>query len=293
MNGPYTVSSAQAASGLVPVDAQVLLAHVVLRDRAWLVAHRGDRLPAADAARFLDLARRRRDGEPVAYLVGFREFHGLRLAVTPAVLIPRPETEFVVEMALARLPADRDVRVLDLGTGSGAIALAIAHERPRAKVLATDVDPRALALARDNAVRLDLARVEFALADWFAGLPDAVADCRWDLIVSNPPYVAAADQHLSEGDLRFEPARALVGGSDGLAALRTIIAAAPARLASGGSLVVEHGYDQSEAVRKLFETAGFVDIASVRDLAGIPRVAAGEKGARLDIPTRCSPRRAG
>jgi release factor glutamine methyltransferase len=268
---PLTVRAALAQSGLVPVDAQVLLAHVLGVNRAWLIAHAADALDAAAAAAFMALAKRRRDGEPVAYLTGTREFWGLALAVTPAVLIPRPETETLVELALARLPADRPVAVLDLGTGSGALALAIAHERPHAQVIATDVSPDALAVAEGNARRLGLGNVAFLHSDWYAAVPAGP----FDAIVSNPPYVAAGDPHLATGDLRFEPAGALCPGGDGLGALRTIIAGARERLVPGGTLAVEHGHDQSAAVQALFADAGFDGIVLARDLAGIPRVVAG------------------
>lgn len=273
---PPTVRQALAQSGLVPVDAQVLLAHALGRDRAWLIAHAADPLSREDADRFFALARRRRDGEPVAYLTGWREFWGLRLAVDPSVLIPRPETETLVEIALARLPADRASHVLDLGTGSGAIALAIASERPQSQVVATDRSPAALAVARANAKRLGIANVWFAQADWYEGLPSA-APGGFDLIASNPPYVAARDAHLREGDLPFEPIGALAAGGDGLDALRVIVAGAPPRLAAGGWLAVEHGYDQSDAVQRLFAAAGFEGIVRARDLAGIPRVVAGHR----------------
>jgi release factor glutamine methyltransferase len=266
-----TIRRALEGAGLVPLDAQVLLAHVLGRDRTWLAAHAGDALPRTEAEAFFALAQRRRDGEPVAYLTGAREFWGLRLAVSPSVLIPRPETETVVELALARLPVDRDIAVLDLGTGSGAIALAIAHERPRAQVLATDISEDALTMARANAKRLGLTNVEFMEANWFDGVPPT----RFDLIAANPPYVEPQDPHLHDGDVRFEPRSALTPGGDGLDALRVIIAGAKAHLAPGGTLVVEHGFDQSETVRALFAESGFSDIAAARDLAGIPRVVAG------------------
>jgi release factor glutamine methyltransferase len=269
------IRRALAQSGLVPIDAQVLMGHVLGRNRAWLAAHGDDALAPADAAAFFTLARRRRDGEPIAYLTGVREFWGLPLEVSPAVLIPRPETETLVEVVLARLPADREVRVLDLGTGSGAIALAIAHERPRARVLATDVSADALRIARANAERLRIANVEWVASDWYASLPQAWGDAPFDAIASNPPYVAGGDPHLDEGDVRYEPAGALSPGGDGLDALRAIVDGARSRLARGGVLAVEHGYDQSAAVRELFVAAGFVDIIAARDLAGIPRVIAG------------------
>jgi release factor glutamine methyltransferase len=275
MSGDITVRIALAQSGLVPLDAQVLLAHVLGRDRAWLVAHGDDALSRERSDAFLTLARRRRHGEPVAYLTGAREFWGLALQVSPAVLIPRPETETLVEMALARLPQDRDVRVLDLGTGSGAIALAIASERPRARILATDVSADALEVARENAGRLSLGNVEFARADWYEGVASTWRGAAFDLIASNPPYVAAADAHLNEGDVRFEPGLALTPGGDGLGAIACIVAGARARLAGAGTLIVEHGYDQVAAVRALFVAAGFAEVVGARDLAGIPRVAAG------------------
>lgn len=267
-----TVGAALAQSGLVPIDAQVLLAHVVHRNRAWLAAHRDDPISRADAAAFFALAKRRRDGEPVAYLTGTREFWGLAIGVTRDVLIPRPETETLVEVALARLPTDRDIRLLDLGTGSGAIALAIASERPRAHVLAIDASESALDVARGNAARLAIANVAFMRSNCYEALP---RDARFDAIVANPPYVAAHDPHLDDGDVRFEPRDALVSGADGLDAIRVIVAGAPQHLVANGLFAIEHGYDQADAVRALFERAGFVDIASARDLAGIVRVTAG------------------
>ncbi len=279
MSGDVTVRGVLAQSGLVPLDAQVLLAHVLGRGRAWLVAHGDDALPRPQADAFFALARRRRDGEPVAYLTGTREFWGLALQVSPAVLIPRPETETLVELALARLPKDRDLRVLDLGTGSGAIALAIAHERPRAMILATDVSADALEVARDNARRLGIANVEFAQSDWYDGVAAAWQGGLFDLIASNPPYVAADDPHLREGDVRFEPGRSLTPGGDGTAAIMRIVAGARERLAPRATLVIEHGYDQAETVRAQFTAAGFAEIVAARDLAGVPRVVAGRLAA--------------
>ena len=271
MSTPSTVSRALSASGLVPVEARLLLAHVLGRDRAWLAAHADETLTAEQAKIFDALARRRRDGEPVAYLLGRREFYGLALEMTPDVLIPRPETELLVDLALARLPADREVCVLDLGTGSGAVALAIGAARRKAHVIGTDVSNPALTLAARNAARLGIGNVAFVHSDWF----DALLDERFDLIAGNPPYVAAGDPHLTEGDLRHEPQQALTPGGDVLGAIRAIVAAAPAHLARGGWLLLEHGHDQADAVGALFGNAGFADVGAARDLAGIWRVSYG------------------
>ena len=275
MAGGPTTRGALEQSGLVPVDARSLLSHVLGRDRAWLIAHAGDVLERSQADAFFELAKRRRSGEPVAYLVGQREFWGLALKVSPAVLIPRPETETLVEAALARLPDDRPLRVIDLGTGSGAIALAIAHERRNARVWGTDVSEEALAVARDNAERLALRNVTFLRSYWYSAVPAE----RFDAIVSNPPYVAPGDPHLTEGDLRFEPRIALSPGDDALRALKTIIAGAAARIVPRGSLIVEHGFDQSGVVLQLFGAAGFDDVRPFRDLAGTARVVAGRAAA--------------
>jgi len=265
-----TVRQALVQASLAPIDAQVLLAHVLGVDRAWLVAHATDPLATGDLETYFTLARRRRGGEPVAYLTGTREFWGLSLAVDRSVLIPRPETETLVECALRALPADRPARVLDLGTGSGAIALAIAHERPRADVLGVDASPSALAVARRNAERVKLANVRWLQSDWYGELEGDGAP--FDVIAGNPPYVADGDPHLADGDVRFEPVSALRAGRDGLDALRIVIAGAPAWLARGGTLAVEHGFEQAPAVRALMREAGLADQGTFRDLAGIERV---------------------
>jgi release factor glutamine methyltransferase len=265
-----TVRQAVAQASLAPIDAQVLLAHVLGVGRAWLAAHATDPLAPRDVEAFFTLAKRRRDGEPVAYLTGTREFFGLPLSVDRSVLIPRPETETLVDCALRALPADRPLRVLDLGTGSGAIALAIAHERPNAQVLGVDASASALAVAMRNAGRVKLANVRWLQSDWYDGLENDAPP--FDLIASNPPYVADGDPHLAEGDVRFEPVAALRAGHDGLDALRIVIAGAPSRLVPGGTLVVEHGFDQADAVGALMRDAGFSDPRTFRDLAGIPRV---------------------
>ena len=268
MSTPIIISRALSVSGLVPFEAKLLLAHVLGRDRAWLAAHADEAVNAEQAKTFDALARRRRDGEPVAYLIGRREFYGLDLEITPDVLIPRPETELLVELAVARLPADRETRVLDLGTGSGAVALAIAAARRKARIVGTDVSTLALALAKRNAARLGIGNVSFVESDWFDALPHE----RFDLIAGNPPYVASGDPHLTEGDLRHEPQQALTSGGDGLNAIRAIVAAAPAHLASGGWLLLEHGHDQADTVGELFGDAGFAEVGAARDLAGILRV---------------------
>jgi release factor glutamine methyltransferase len=272
MADALTVRQALAQSGLAPVDANALLAFVTTRNRAWLVAHALDSLPQKQIEQFFSLARRRRDhGEPVAYLTGRREFHGLELTVTPDVLIPRPETETLVDATLAQLAADANARVLDLGTGSGAIALAIAHARPGADVLGADVADAALDIARGNASRLGIANVKFTRSNWY----DALGNARFDVVVANPPYIAENDTHLAEGDLRHEPRRALTPGGDGLGALRTIVAGARSHVVPGGVLAVEHGFDQADAVQALFADAGAVDVRRHRDLAGHWRVAEG------------------
>lgn len=254
-------------------EAEVLLLHVLGRDRAWLFMHGADPLPEQAALVFEALLTRREAGEPVAYLTGSRGFWTLDLQVTPDTLIPRPETELLVELVLARLPQERSVRVADLGTGSGAIALAIAGERPRAKVIATDLAPDTLAIAIGNAQRNGVHNVEFRPGDWFA----AVDGERFDVIASNPPYIAEGDAHLQQGDLRFEPPAALSSGADGLDAIRTIVAGAPVHLLPGGWLLLEHGWDQGEAVRELMAQAGFANIATRQDLEERDRVTLGQR----------------
>lgn len=266
---PIAIRALIQASGLPASEARLLLASRLGVDRAWLIAHADDPLDEARLADAAELFRRRRRGEPVAYILGLREFYGLDLAVTPDVLIPRPETELVVELALRRI-GDGARRVLDLGTGSGAIAIAIARSAPQAEVWATDASPAALAVAQKNAAR-HAPKVRLAQSDWFASL----AGERFDLILSNPPYVAEGDPHLDEGDVRFEPRAALVGGPDGLDCIRRIVQEARDYLASGGRLAFEHGYDQAARCRTLLAEHGYADVASWPDLAGIPRVTGG------------------
>jgi release factor glutamine methyltransferase len=262
---------ARARDLIDPADAALLLAHALGKPRSWLFAHADDALGEAEATRFDGLLARRAAGEPVAYLTGSRGFWTLDLAVTAATLVPRPETELLVELALARLPADAPVRVADLGTGSGAIALAIASERPRAQVLATDASSEALDVARGNAARNGIGNVAFRHGSWLQPLGEET----FDLIASNPPYIAEGDPHLAQGDLRFEPAMALSCGPDGLDAIRVIVRDAPACLRPGGWLLLEHGWDQGDAVRALLAAAGFADVATERDLEQRDRVSLG------------------
>jgi release factor glutamine methyltransferase len=268
-----TVAAAldEAAAGIGRTDARVLACAALGVERAWLAAHARDPIGETQDARFELLVSQRLLGVPVAYLVGSREFYGRDFEVGPAVLIPRPETETLVEAALARMVPGASV--LDLGTGCGAIAVTLSCERPDAKTKATDVSEEALTIAKANARRY-AARVEFALGSWF----EAVAGERFDVVVSNPPYIAAGDPHLKQGDLRFEPRAALTDGSaDGLGAIRVIIAGAGKHLKSGGWILIEHGYDEADACRSLLELAGFADLVSLPDLAGIPRVAGGRR----------------
>ncbi len=259
----------------------MLLGHVLQRDSTWLYAHGDDELSAEESARFDALISERVRGVPVAYLIGSRGFWSMDLAVSSDVLIPRPETELLVELGLQRIPADADTNIADLGTGSGAIALALATERPGARVIACDASAAALAVARANAQRLGLANVRFAQGDWFA----AVGDARFSLIASNPPYIAVGDAHLGRGDLRYEPALALSSGADGLDAIRKIISDASNHLLDGGWLLLEHGWDQGEAVRALLNAAGFAEVATHRDLGDRDRVSLGSFRSRKEVRT--------
>ncbi len=265
-----TIGGLLRECGLPRLEAEVLLCSVLGCERASLIAHAEETIDSpkerAARARFA----RRRAGEPVSYITGRREFYGLALRVTRDVLIPRPETELLVELALQRLPPDESGRVLELGTGSGAIAIALASERPGLGIVATDVSEAALALARRNA-RDHGAEIDFVLGDWL----DALRPGQFDLIVSNPPYVAAEDAHLERGDLRFEPRLALVGGEDGLACIREIAMRAQNRLRPGGWLLMEHGYDQGDRCVELLGALGYAEVADFHDLAGWPRACAG------------------
>ncbi len=267
-----SIGSLQASLPLDPLENRILLCHALGISRVGLITQSERELSADEAERLAALVQRRLDGEPIAYIVGQREFFGLPFQVGPAVLIPRPDTELIVELALERL-APR-ARLLDMGTGSGAIAVAVAHTRPDAQVTALDVSEDALALARTNA-DANGARVRFLRSDWFAALGEQDV---FDVVASNPPYIASGDEHLAQGDLRFEPVDALTDHADGLSDLRTIIAGAARHLVAGGWLLLEHGYDQAAAVRTLLAEAGYLEAQSWRDLAGIERVSGGRRG---------------
>lgn len=272
---PASVGAALAAArGRIPAgEARLFLREILGVSAARIAAYPEDTLTPEQAGRFADLLARRESGEPVAYLLGVREFYGRDFKVGPAVLIPRPETELIVDLVRERVPAGAAPAILDLGTGSGALAVTLALELPAAQVTAVDFSSAALAVARANAAALG-ARVRFVESDWFAALD---AGERFGVIVSNPPYVAAGDPHLAEGDVRFEPASALASGPAGLDDIVRIVAAAPAFLEPGGWLLLEHGYDQAPAVRQLLLAGGFGEVASARDLAGIERITLGRR----------------
>ncbi len=269
-----TIATALSDPRLPRLETRLLLAHALGHvqpesAQAWLLARDHERLPSDVASRFEQLVLRRLAGEPIAYLIGQREFYGRSFLCTPAALIPRPETEHLIEAALERLPQGRQARVLDVGSGSGCIAITIALERPQAEVLGLDISEDALALATRNAARLGASRVRFLPSDWLAALPSRA---RFALILANPPYIRDQDSHLFQGDLRFEPWLALTDRADGLSAYRILAAEAPHRLEPGGWLIVEHGFDQAEAVQALFAAAGLKAIETRRDLAGQPRI---------------------
>ena len=264
-----TVAEALSGSGIDLFEARLLLGSASGLSRAAMAAHPEAllRQPVVDS--YLTAVARRRSGEPIAYLLGEREFYGVSLAVGPEVLIPRPETELLVDFAIERLP--RDGTLLDLGTGSGAIALAVKRQRPDVRVTAVEVSPGALNIARSNAVRLGL-EVEFHQGSWFG----PVATRRFDVLVSNPPYVVEGDPHLGQGDLRYEPRSALVGGADGLDAIRQIVRLSPRHLHDAGWLAIEHGLGQDAEVRKLLIDSGLESVTSRPDLAGIARISVGK-----------------
>lgn len=261
----------ETGAGLQRIDAEFLLAHVLAKPRSWLYAF-ADHVPSEQQrSEFAALVQRRVNGEPIAYITGRRGFWSFDLQVTPDTLIPRPETELLVELSVARIHPEQACRVLDLGTGTGAVALAIAQECPKAGVLAVDVSDAALRVAESNADELKIRTVEFMRSDWYAEL----AGRTFDVIVSNPPYIEAADAHLQQGDLRFEPLTALASGADGLDAIRLIIAGAKYHLKPQGWLLIEHGWNQAAALGDLFAQAGFIDISTEQDLEDRDRVTFG------------------
>jgi release factor glutamine methyltransferase len=265
-----------ASLGIAPsearIEAQILLQASLNVNRAWILAHENDALEANIHAPFEALLKRRLHGEPIAYILSKREFYGLEFTVTPDTLIPRPDTETLVEAALAKIPTNQPRLVLDLGTGTGAIAIAIASQRPRAQVTAVDQSQKALDVAMGNAKNLAVNNVRFLLSDWFSELDNET----FDIIVSNPPYIAENDPHLRQGDLRFEPVSALAAGADGLDCIRQIIRQVGTHLKPEGWLLFEHGYDQSEKVAELLRGASFDAVTSMADLSGILRVTLGK-----------------
>ncbi|WP_395707177.1 peptide chain release factor N(5)-glutamine methyltransferase [Casimicrobium huifangae] len=269
-----TIRDALNDNRLPRLETRLLLAHALGHPRpahahAWLLARDTEALPVDAAGRFDALVERRIAGEPIAYLTGHREFYGRDFGCSPAALIPRPETELLIDLALERLPADFNGRILDVGTGTGCIAITLALERPRAQVTALDVSADALSLASENAIALGATNVRCVESNWFVALD---TNQRFDLIVSNPPYVVPGDAHLTQGDLRYEPAIALADAVDGLESYRQLAAGAQRHLAPGGWVIVEHGYDQGESVPNLLRATAFADVALHRDLAGLPRV---------------------
>jgi release factor glutamine methyltransferase len=266
----------RARQRIAPAEARLLMRHVLGRDAAWLAAHDNDALAPEHARVYGEFISRRAQGEPIAYLTGEREFYGRSFIVTPDVLIPRPETELLVELAIVKLNGIDSPRILELGTGSGCIAISLALALPNATVTAIDISEMALVVARANAAEYGVV-IEFLHGDWLADVGE-----RYDLIVSNPPYVAAGDPHLCQGDLRFEPALALASGGDGLDSIRGIVGGAGRCLAPNAWLMFEHGYEQAETVGKLLAVSGFRPIESHRDLSGIARLAAGRWQPSLD-----------
>jgi len=266
-----TLRELMRASPLPALECRMLWQHVLGVSRSWLIAHDDEVVPADRLQDYSALESRRLAGEPMAYILGYREFMGHAFRVSPVVLIPRPDTELLVETAVQIIREQGAIDVLDLGTGSGAIAVSVALACPTARVTATDLSHEALGVARENARALH-ARVEFYSGSWYEALPEGKV---FDLIVSNPPYIAAVDPHLDQGDLRFEPIMALSDDDDGLTAYRAIVGGAGAYLRKGGHLYVEHGWNQAEAVRQLMEQGGFQGVHSLPDLAGILRVSGG------------------
>ena len=273
-----SIAEALRTAGIDSADSRVLLRAALGASAVHLAAHPEQALTEIESQRYRAWVERRRNGEPVAYIIGEREFYSLAIKVTPAVLIPRPETELLVEAALELIGADAPARVLDLATGSGCVAVAIGKHRARAQVTATDISRDALAVGRGNAEAHGV-DIEFIECDWFA----ALSGRRFDLIVANPPYIAEGDPHLGSGDLRFEPRQALIAGPDGLTCINSIVARANEHLDSGGWLLFEHGFDQAARCRNLLQRAGFEQVTSKRDLAGIERISGGQRGGAKNL----------
>ena len=262
------IASTQLKTEAAAFEAQLLLQYVLGVNRAWLIAHEHDVLQPNIQVVFEALLNRRLAGEPMAYIMGDREFYGLDLLVTPDTLIPRPDTETLVEAALAKIPDSANQTILDLGTGTGAIALAVAKHRPKVNVVAVDASAAALEVAKKNAASLAITNVRLMLSDWF----DALVGERFDLIVSNPPYIEQNDVHLTQGDVRFEPISALISGADGLDDIRHIVANCLIYLKPQGWLMIEHGYNQADLVADLMAEAGLVSIQTIKDFGGNNRV---------------------
>lgn len=259
----------KAKADISALDADLLLAYVLQKPRSYLYAHGEQLLTATEQAQFQALLQRREQGEPIAYIIGEQEFWSLPLRVTQDVLIPRPETELIVEFILAQLPKDKPQSIIDLGTGSGAIAIAIASERLNWKITATDKSPSALAVAKHNAEKFTLSHISFIESDWFMNIPSQ----QFSAIISNPPYIANDDPHLR--DLCYEPTSALVAENNGLDDIEKIVEQAKNYLQSSGLLAIEHGYKQLEAVQAIYRAAGYQDISTLNDLANHPRVTIG------------------
>ncbi|OIQ96880.1 release factor glutamine methyltransferase [mine drainage metagenome] len=266
------VDSLQLEASEAKFEAQLLLQTALKVSRAWLLSHENDALQANIHAEFESLLSRRLQGEPIAYILGQREFYGLDLIVTPNTLIPRPDTETLVEVALVKIPDNTNYSILDLGTGTGAVALAIAKHRPQASIIAVDASHGALDVAKKNVSALAITNVQCLLSNWFAALEGG----RFDVIVSNPPYIEQDDQHLTQGDLRFEPLSALASGADGLDDIRQIIGNCLIHLKPQGWLMLEHGYNQAELVADLMAQNGLVNIETINDFGGNDRVTIGK-----------------
>ena len=285
MTSPKTIqstllaASAQLKNDDAKLEAQLFLQYALKVNHAWLIAHENDALQPNIHAEFEALLNRRLHGEPMAYILGCREFYGLELMVTPDTLIPRPDTETLVEAVLGKIPLHEndEIRILDLGTGTGAIALAIAKHRPQASVIAVDASTAALEIARKNAENLNIVNVQFVLSHWFDNLDNENNNVnQFDVIVSNPPYIEQNDAHLTQGDLRFEPLSALVSGVDGLDDIRQIINNCLIHLKPQGWLMLEHGYNQAELVTDLMAQTGLTNLETIKDIAGNNRVTIGK-----------------